>query len=60
MEKFHGDLQHRLPRFIGVSHHMTVRGPLAGHVGDIFHPSGPTDPVARLIKWHNYDRRHMS
>ena len=32
----------------------------AGRVGDIFHPSGPTDPVARLIKWHNHDRRHMS
>ena len=60
LERFHGELQRRLPRFIGASHHKTVRGPPAGHVGDIFNSSGPTDPVARLIKWYNYDRRHMS
>ena len=60
LERFHGELQRRLPRFIGASHHRTVRGPSAGHVGDIFHPSRPTDPVARLIRWYNHDRRHMS
>ena len=60
LQRFHGELQRRLPRFIGASHHKTVRGPPTGHVGDIFHPSGPTDPVARLIKWYNYDRKHMS
>ncbi len=60
LERFHGELQRRLPRFVDASHHKAVRGPPAGHVGDIFHTSGPTDPVARLIKWYNHDRRHMS
>ena len=60
LERFHGELQRRLPRFVGASHHKTVRGPPTGRVGDIFNSSGPTDPVARLIKWYNYDRKHMS
>ena len=61
LARFHGELQRTLPSFVDASHHRTVRGsPGGGHIGDIFHSSGPTDPVARLIKWYNHDRRHMS
>ena len=64
LERFHGELQRRLPNFIGASADRTTRGGgipgSAGHVGDIFHREGQTDPVTRLVRWYNHDRTHMS
>ena len=63
LERFHGELQRRLPNFINASADKTARAPgsrSAGHVGSPFHSAGPTDPVTRLIHWYNHDRTHMS
>ena len=29
-------------------------------MGDVFRRDGRTDPAARLSRWHNHDRTHMS
>ena len=63
LERFHGELQRRLPNFIGASAGKTTRAAGSapgGHVGGPFHSAGPTDPVARLVRWYNHDRAHMS
>lgn len=61
--RFYGELQRILPTFIDESVGKTVRQSSqksVGHVGSPFYSAGPTDPVTRLVHWHNYDRTHMS
>ena len=61
LERFHGELQRRLPNFIGASADRTTRATgSGGHVGSPFYSAGPTDPVARFVRWYNHDRSHMS
>ena len=63
LERFHGELQRRLPNFVNASSSKTAwsgsRKP-GGRVGNPFYSTGSTDPVARLVHWYNYDRTHMS
>ena len=59
LARFCGELQRRLPHFVEASAARTSRGG-GGRVGGPFHAAGPTDPVARLVHWHNHDRTHMS
>lgn len=61
LARFCGELQRRLPDF-DESAGKTVRQDSqksAGHVGSPFYSAGPTDPVTRLVHWHNHDRTHM-
>ena len=59
LARFYGELQRRLPHFVQSAADRTARGGRRGseaHVGGPFYSAGQTDPVARLIRWHNHDR----
>ena len=61
LERFHGDLQRKLPRFAGASVDKAVRQRKgsAVHVGGPFCTDKPRDPVERLVSWYN-NKPHRS
>ena len=61
LERFHGELQRKLPWFIGASAGRAVRQRegSAVHVGGPFCTDKPRDPVERLVDWYN-NKPHRS
>ena len=55
LERFHGELQRKLPGFIASSPARAVRARPGApvHVGGPFCADAPRDPVAVLVDWHN-------
>ena len=60
LERFHSEIEQHLKSFEKESAVNTVRDVNPGdHVGNPFHTSGMTDPMTRLVDWHN-NLPHMS
>ena len=60
LERFHSEIEQHLKSFEDESASNTVRGSKPGdHVGNPFHTAGTTDPITRLVDWHN-NLPHMS
>ncbi len=60
LERFHSEIEQHLKSFEDESASNTVRGSKPDdHVGSPFHTAGTTDPVTRLVNWHN-NLPHMS
>ena len=60
LERFHSEIEQHLKSFENESAVNTLRDVNPGdHVGNLFHTSGMTDPMTRLVDWHN-NLPHMS
>lgn len=53
IERMHGELQRKLPRFRSVTEPTGAGCPVNGREIE-------TDPVARFVRWYNHDRPHES
>ena len=52
LERFHGELQRKMKFFVDVAGPPGTAAPIGGHI--------EKDPVARFVKYYNYQRPHMS
>ena len=63
LERFHGELQRKLPIFVAASHGIATKVSSGGgdaHLGGPFSTATPRDPVERFVDWYNNGRPHMS
>ena len=63
LERFHGELQRKLPIFVAASHGIATKvspGESDVHLGGPFSTARPRDPVERFVDWYNNGRPHMS
>ena len=60
LERFHSEIERHLKSFEDESVSNTIRDFEPGdHIGNSFHVAAMTDPVSRLVDWHN-NLPHMS